>query len=285
MACTVVKHAPHHLTGSCCRHAACREASAENAAASGLSPLPPGHGGSRLATPNPSRVGQDLSNHPDTPAAEDGEPGTERAKPFLKRRTQKVVGARLDWSHVQSRTKTHLDDNYVLPRTHYRSSVKSSPSASARKNVRERTAPSPTGRMLAYSPLPPKAGGARARASGIRTEPYYAAADFPRKPGTPAWASPKRRAATAMEDYAAAQGYDVLRQPLSFRPGEVPDKFSPTSQLRHSEVARSMDGGVRGSGRMTRRGYVTDSPLDDLLVHVNGLISEFDRKFKGKPGE
>jgi hypothetical protein len=35
------------------------------------------------------------------------------AKPFLKRRSRAVVGRKLDWSSVQSKTNSRLDDRYV----------------------------------------------------------------------------------------------------------------------------------------------------------------------------
>jgi hypothetical protein len=255
------------------------------------------------ATPAAQRAGRDLTNRPPAaPAGDDadderkdgGEDGA-AGKTFLKRRTQAVAPQRLDWSHVAAKTKSRIEDSYVLPRGRPSTARKASPPKRAPRTV---GSPPPAARALAFggeeyfAPQTARrniatAPQAAARPPQNQQQPRYGGGGSngptsPRYGGRGGSPGPGPRSPTGgASGYAESRGYEIMRPAMTFREHEVPERFSPVAQLRRSAGAGPMSPRAEGGGgRRGHGGFIGPGPMDDLLVRMSELLGDH-RRFGG----
>eukprot|EP00798_Chlamydomonas_sp_ICE-L_P000471 gene471-1879_t len=190
------------------------------------------------------------------------------SKPFLKRRSKKVVGKKIDWSHVQPKTVSHRHE-------HDPAEPVSPPAAPPQRKASQPPhpqPPQPSGRQaqavgntwrpggrVPLSPRAPKDGGA-------------APSRIPRSPS----AASRPRATQPSSGYSYYRGGKVVVDDWE---NHAPQQ-GPVASLRKDSMATPMLDRLAGrSLRQQSDGAAPNSPLDDLLSHVNLLLKDFDSQF------
>lgn len=198
----------------------------------------------------------------------DGTPES-NAKPFLKRRSKAVMGAKLDWSHVKPRTHTRMED-YIGP-------TAVTPPQHKAKVQQAKKAASP---ILKKHAGPgggknPRASTSAGGAAGLRSSGGW-------KPGgklpSPQQDKVARAHARILGGHIPGLDYEVQRYTGI-------TTFSTTGGGAGAGSRQGMDSVNSPPSRAGIRASTPSSPLDDLLAHVNTLLRDFDTRFSTPAGK
>jgi hypothetical protein len=234
---------------------------------------------------------------------------TPSPKPFLRRRSSVVASSKLDWSQVTSRVNSRLEDHYIPPAK----AGKQRPASAATPSARNTGSDGGNARGAAAKtsrPGPgPGPGGASARrtGSGGGAPELFLASDLlsakPQLHRSRSDAGMRQPGSARAGSVYSGAGYEASRPRVSGSQGgggTVGARGRQNSAGAQLISARQLSAGgttanitdrrvgatagVAGVPRTPKQPIRSDgaptSPLDDLLQHVNSLISDFDNKMK-----